>query len=198
MNRRGASSGPRLARGLLRWAAPPGGEAEAIVGDIEEEYRVDVLPRLGSRASQRWYWSQVARSAVPLIGSRVVERRRLRAVLLGWVAATIGFFGTASLVVGVDAVTPLPVWLTVGLFLSAVAIGGTLAGWTLYATDRPDPLGPLMMAGVLLLSVAALFRASPEPETPLWWVLWGGLVVLGLALGGRVGRMRTRGPRADA
>ncbi len=58
------NSPPAAARYLLRLFLRRD-EREFILGDLEEEYRTDVLPRLGPRAARRWYWSQVLRSLRP-------------------------------------------------------------------------------------------------------------------------------------
>ena len=48
---------PRAARWLLRWALPRA-EREYFLGDIEEQFHAEVLPREGSAAAKRWYWRQ--------------------------------------------------------------------------------------------------------------------------------------------
>ncbi|MGH9795815.1 MAG: ADOP family duplicated permease, partial [Candidatus Acidiferrales bacterium] len=58
---------PVLARWLLRVGLR--GEArEAVVGDIEEEFRRHVLPEVGPRAARRWYWQQALRSVAERFG----------------------------------------------------------------------------------------------------------------------------------
>ena len=49
---------PRLANTLLRWILP-GGDAEAIAGDLEEIAGSTIAPRIGAGRARRWYWRQV-------------------------------------------------------------------------------------------------------------------------------------------
>jgi len=51
-------SPPRLAAWLLARVLPPDAQ-DAAVGDLDEEYRQDVLPRLGPGRARLWYWRQV-------------------------------------------------------------------------------------------------------------------------------------------
>ena len=48
---------PRLASWLLRQAIPSA-TRDAVIGDLDEEFVEDVLPRLGSSRARRWYWRQ--------------------------------------------------------------------------------------------------------------------------------------------
>jgi putative ABC transport system permease protein len=49
---------PRLAAWLLRHVLPSQ-TAEPIVGDLDELFLLDRVPRLGARAARHWYWRQV-------------------------------------------------------------------------------------------------------------------------------------------
>jgi hypothetical protein len=60
---------PRMAEALLQ-ACLSREDAEIIAGDLEETFRTEVLPRVGTRAARRWYWQQVI--------SVVLSRRRNR------------------------------------------------------------------------------------------------------------------------
>lgn len=53
---------PRLAIRLLR-ARLPDDAYEFVLGDLEERYAGDIVPRLGSAAARRWYWMEIARLA---------------------------------------------------------------------------------------------------------------------------------------
>lgn len=48
-------------------------DRETIPGDLLEEYRETILPKFGPRRAHLWYWVQVLRSAMPLIGSRLAR-----------------------------------------------------------------------------------------------------------------------------
>ena len=61
---------PGLSQRLLEWAAGHR-HRQAVVGDLEEEYRDHALPRLGEAGARRWYRSQVRRSVLPLMARRV-------------------------------------------------------------------------------------------------------------------------------
>ncbi len=61
---------PRLARWLLQ-AALRGIAREALTGDLEEEFRLHILPASGRRAARRWYWGQALRT----IGARWTRPR---------------------------------------------------------------------------------------------------------------------------
>jgi hypothetical protein len=57
---------PRFATWLLETALPPG-EADAVSGDLCEEFTLFVVPRRGMRAAYWWYCWQVARSLGPIV-----------------------------------------------------------------------------------------------------------------------------------
>src|SRR3954468_4255345 len=64
---------PRLAVALLR-AAAPAAERAFIIADLDEEF-AQLQQQAGRAAAFRWCWAQVARSLVPLLGSRVRSLR---------------------------------------------------------------------------------------------------------------------------
>ncbi len=66
---------PPVARWLLSVLAGPE-DADAMVGDLDEEFQAWVLPTVGLARARLWYWRQVVASAAPLIGNR---HRRSRA-----------------------------------------------------------------------------------------------------------------------
>ena len=74
-----------LARALLLAVAPEP-DAEAIAGDLEEEYGL-LIDSHGCGAAIRWYSSQVVRSVAPLIAMRV-RSGELSRLLLGYVFAS--------------------------------------------------------------------------------------------------------------
>ncbi|MGH9160162.1 MAG: ADOP family duplicated permease [Vicinamibacteraceae bacterium] len=61
---------PPLAGRLLR-AALSGEEYEAMAGDLEEMFRLDVLPRWGQRRARRWFWRQT----LSILWARLFSRR---------------------------------------------------------------------------------------------------------------------------
>ena len=64
---------PVLARLLLR-SVVRGEAAEFVIGDIEEAFHEDVLPRLGRAGARRWYWGQ----ALCATGGVLRERAGIR------------------------------------------------------------------------------------------------------------------------
>ncbi len=58
-----ATAPPKVAR-LLLTLVLRGEEQEVILGDIDEEYATDILPRHGRRVAGRWYWRQALASIV--------------------------------------------------------------------------------------------------------------------------------------
>lgn len=54
---------PPMARSLLERCVPEA-DRRALIGDLDEEFRVIRLPRLGRAAARRWYWRQALRSAI--------------------------------------------------------------------------------------------------------------------------------------
>jgi putative ABC transport system permease protein len=64
---------PRIWAGLLEWLLEET-DAEAILGDLEEEYRETVVPRRGRRAARRWY----RRMALDSLRARVGRGRARR------------------------------------------------------------------------------------------------------------------------
>ena len=69
---------PALARLLLRLFVRDAGK-EFVVGDLDEEYRRYVLPKIGLRLARRWYWWQAIRtvSCGLLKARRVAPSERL-------------------------------------------------------------------------------------------------------------------------
>ena len=63
-----ASSPPRLANRLLR-AALDDDDFEALLGDLEEAFRIDVLPRDGPVRARVWYRRQV----ISIVGRQMVR-----------------------------------------------------------------------------------------------------------------------------
>ena len=65
---------PRLARALFLLLVR-GSAAEHVLGDIEEEFHEEVLPRLGRQAARRWYWRNIVDSVRSIRRDRAPARR---------------------------------------------------------------------------------------------------------------------------
>jgi putative ABC transport system permease protein len=63
--REASVSSPGLARWLLATLLR-GEDGEFVVGDLEELFRLEMLPRMGVRRARRWYWRQAMGSVVSL------------------------------------------------------------------------------------------------------------------------------------
>jgi predicted permease len=61
---------PQLAGWLLRFVLS-GEEYEAMAGDLEEMFRLDVLPHRGHRRARRWFWRQT----LSILWARLFSRR---------------------------------------------------------------------------------------------------------------------------
>jgi hypothetical protein len=49
-----------------------------LIGDLMQEYQMDVLPKFGPRRANVWYWSQVMRSIAPVVLNFLSKLRKLR------------------------------------------------------------------------------------------------------------------------
>ena len=67
---------PRLAEFLLYCFLSKEGRA-ALIGDLMQEYQMEVLPKFGPRGAKVWYWSQVIRSIAPLLFNFLSKLRKL-------------------------------------------------------------------------------------------------------------------------
>lgn len=109
---------PRLAAMLVRLVA---GDNDALVGDLEEQFR--------SGRSRRWYWSQAARM---MLGRRFDDRGIALAILALLVAGlSLGWLGTSRVAV-------------------PVLLGFTFTSWKLWRLHRTS-LVLLYAASVALL-----------------------------------------------
>jgi hypothetical protein len=66
MSSRSASSPPRSAERLACYLLPKR-LREAILGDLEEDYRTTFLPKFSPREARRMYWSQFIRSVAAIV-----------------------------------------------------------------------------------------------------------------------------------
>jgi hypothetical protein len=66
----------------------PKKDREALLGDLEEEYRSIILPKFGPRFARIWYWKQVLTSILPIVRCRIVALLKLLSLakVLEWVS----------------------------------------------------------------------------------------------------------------
>ncbi|MEO8620640.1 MAG: hypothetical protein ABI625_06220 [bacterium] len=176
---------------------------ESFLGDLAEEYD-RVASHTSARAANRWYWSQLARSVVPLSlmaiscdGPRGAFRF-LASVLGGYVlmmllvvASVTGVIWTFALahhtdyVIGALALGDRPslvgIWSVVTLITAGVA-----SGYLAALVGRPSAI-----ASAITLAVAGmLFVASESRGAPLWFQLALNAILLTSVLSGAVLRSR--------
>ena len=65
-----ATTPPRPA-GLILSFLLPRKHQEEIVGDLQEEYRAVVLPKIGRSKANLWYWAQCLGSIVPILATAI-------------------------------------------------------------------------------------------------------------------------------
>jgi hypothetical protein len=179
---------PVVAQGILAAAAPTS-EYQIIAGDLHEEY-LRVVSSSGTKAANRWYWSQILLSIPWLISYSRSKRSTLRrtsvalislAVLFAMLLVTtlIGMV-LRSLFGGIDRI-PEYVWICVD-YADAVAFGAVLARLV-----RTDGLRAAFFASLFLVLcfVIPALAGNPHSQAPLsaWIVLWGTIPTMCLGAG---------------
>jgi len=166
---------PRLAAMLVRLAA---GGNEALVGDLEEQFRAG--------RSRRWYWSQAARMTV---GRRIHDRRlQIVAVIAALLVAgiSLGWWGTSRIAVPVLLGLTFTSWKlwrlhrTSLVLLYAISVALVLPEWMVGTTllmndgDRlfwaiARVLAGYGVVGVLMIPflILRLDRSGPLAERPI-------------------------------
>ena len=77
---------PPLGAQRLLYFVLPRKNRQDIIGDLAEEYKTEILPRLGRRGAVVWYWSQAIRSVAPVVYRALVKSSVLAGVakFLSW------------------------------------------------------------------------------------------------------------------
>ena len=174
---------PRLARALLRSVAPPGPRFAELVAELDEEHGACDRP-------DRWYWSQVLRSAPHLLAYRLESPSRAalsRACLEGGLLF-FGLFcaGTAGLV-ALFSLLPAPPQIRLAAYLAALFIAAAAgARWGARKLADLDPLPVAAAVGALSAGlIAVMMWVSPEVETPVAWLVWSSFAVGGTLAGSK-------------
>jgi len=89
---------PRLARAILRLALPDH-QRDAVLGDLDDEYRQHVRPSRTACGARVWYWRQVLSSLAPSLAMR---RRRRQLDVLAPRASGVGRTRRSIQIVGQD------------------------------------------------------------------------------------------------
>jgi len=159
---------PLLGRAAL-WLCVPASEAEAIAGDLAEEYFGDRLPRLVNR----WYLSQAVRSAIPLLVTRW-RRGELAGVLLGALVAILVPLRLADVLWAfVHSQIPLKAGLRCApaFWLANLAIEICGAGILSYnLAVGPRSVRSAAMLSILALGCAGVSVVVARGHAPAWYV----------------------------
>jgi hypothetical protein len=153
----------------ILWFCAPTEDAEAIAGDLAEEYFGDCLPRMGLRRANRWYVSQAIRSAVPMLISRW-RRGELAGLIAAALVTILAPLRIADLLWAfVHSQIPLkadlqwPAWIWIANLVIATC-GAAILGY-----------GARTWRSVVTLSVLALFcagisMAMSTGHAPVWYI----------------------------
>lgn len=82
---------PQRAELILRFALPKE-QREYLIGDLDEEFRSEMVPKFGYRVAARWYWVQVLKAVAGAFGARLRVWLGISALTsaVGWVIGKIG------------------------------------------------------------------------------------------------------------
>ena len=147
---------------------------DAVLGDLTEEHAR--LQNVAPHQADRWYWSQIIRSAIPfsfLAVSRGGWRGWLRlaaAIAVGYVTIVAMVITTGKLVVGASMTMMSILSLTTGV------ISGIVAGFAAAIVGGRSPFAPAIGLGALCAAFALLLSAFEPGGAPLWYQL--GLVII--------------------
>lgn len=180
---------PRLAICLLGCLLPEA-DKDAVIGDLIEEHAL--LQASSNRHAVWWYWNQVSRSLLPLLGMAIRRGQWpgvLGAALGAYVLVTIVETAATMAASGLLVAYPLAqqrAALVIGL--AATVLGGYVA-----ASIRRGASATL--AVIIALVVVVLMKTMSE-SAPLWYQF--GFLVFGplASLAGGALRRRPCEPRA--
>jgi peptidoglycan/LPS O-acetylase OafA/YrhL len=140
----------------------PDAQAEALVGDLIEEYQLRLHAAPGTAA--RWYWKQFAVSLPSLLWASA----RRGAWLTTAAAAVVCFIAAGVLeFVFTAAVMAIPASMFVQTFLSLLAgVVALVAGGYVAASIRPEAA---RLLALLVLVVTCVLMATFPGSGPLWY-----------------------------
>jgi hypothetical protein len=153
---------PRPAIWILTLLGDKNGDA--MVGDLIEESSLD----RSSPMSSGWYWTQVCRSAVPLLWAGICRGRWLSALGAATGVSLVMLIATAStdVVLGrLFADWPVALWtLSFGTFVAEMMLGG-------FFVMRAGRGAGIIFAALVAIMTWAGVQAA-DPVVPLWhqWV----------------------------
>jgi hypothetical protein len=209
-----AARPPRLATWIVTLFAPPK-EAEAIVGDLHEEF-TSLVEREGARAARWWYWRHSVRAAGDLALGPFIAHP--------WSSVAIGVAGLAlSAAIGwsftkvLEAIVlryPVYAYVNGTIFWRVTGpLPFIVTGWIAATVVRDRPMSAALsivfaLAALLALDTPIMLLLYGPPQRVhitlvsllVRWLLgvstFGGLVMLGAVAGRLMGRRDHR--RASA
>jgi hypothetical protein len=156
-------------------------EFESVAGDLHEEY-LRYARANGTRAANRWYWSQVLLSIPSLLSYSRARRSALRtlgsglvglAILIAMMLATLPINWLLAVIFGSPDRSPL--WFTFCAFwMDALLFGAVLA-----LIVRNDGVRIAFFAAsffVLCFAVPALLGNASSQAPLVAWIVLGGVV----------------------
>jgi hypothetical protein len=179
---------PWIGRAAL-WLCAPSEDAEAIAGDLAEEYFGDRLARMGPWRANRWYVSQAVRSAVPLLMSRW-RRGELAGLVAAAMVTILAPLRLADLLwVFVHSHVPLKADLTwsAGIWIANVVIAACGAAILGYGART---LRSAVTLAILALACAGVSVVMSAGRVPAWYIVTLSMVTSILIPCGFLLRMR--------
>lgn len=186
---------------------------EAILGDLCEEHTARARQESPS-AADRWYWSEVARSTLPLLwmtrprpGS-TAALQLLAALATGFalvgaitIGSLIGIGWTFAVMSGQGYASGLIAFAESGWFVwlcsaMVVTTSGVTAGYAMAFLHRRAALGSAIALGLVCVPMSAVTIATNGTGAPVWHEVAFSLLVLPGAVSGALLRARHSHARA--
>ena len=139
--------------------------AEALVGDLLEEYAVRVRT-VGPRRAAWWYWEQVGRSVVPVLHTAFRRREWVLAWVVGWVAYSIVVSAEVS---ARDSVAKIATHTSVDAIPVLIVCLGTIV-LVAYVAERVRTGAALALAPLVAIT-AVTHLITTADGMPLWYRL---------------------------
>ncbi len=163
-------------------------DRDAMIGDLEEEH-AERLRMDGRPFADRWLLGQLLRSIWPLLRARSTARAFRRSaivVVIAWFVWAGVFAMLTAASVWLFRTIPAPPGLRILAYLGVTFLAAVMSGQIVQRSQMGGgPGGPAVLAGLLVLSITAIFHASPEHEAPVVWLVWTTAVAGGVFTGAR-------------
>jgi predicted permease len=150
------SAPPALAAWLLGHLLPEG-ERESFLGDLEESYRIAILPSRGRRAAARWYWGEAIRALLARRPGRAVDPNAPRGRPLTGTGSDLRY--------AVRQLVRSPLFAAISIALLSVGIGVNAALVSVIDTRLAHPVaGVPSIDGLVELELQRI-RGANRPWT---------------------------------